>query len=273
MDTPRLSTLQALLIILKAREAAPKRGYFYRSWMLVVQCVQMGKDLGLDDHYEDHQAGIPCGLVVAECRLQTRLWQTVFVCETMVGGPQGRHDLTVNHASVDFCVPHPLPGGDDNEYHVSRNFTYLARIVRTIKTMSTVYTKLRRTKDWAVNPEFQRIEQNISAYLSELPADMIITYPADGSPPYLPSSFLGNMHSYYNLLQILYHRPVLSFLDPTTHEAQWKRRMLICYNAAKALCRLQEALLKQYGLVDLQSMQRGFSFALYAGLSCVVIHL
>ncbi|KAG6133123.1 hypothetical protein E4U12_002878 [Claviceps purpurea] len=273
MDTPRLSTLQALLMILKAREAAPKRGYFYRSWMLVVQCVQMGKDLGLDDHYEDHQAGIPCELMVTECRLQTRLWQTIFVCETMVGGPQGRHDLTVNHESVDFSVPPPLPGGDDDEYHVSRNFTYLARLVRNIKKMSLAYTRLRRTKDWAVNPEFQQIEQNISEYYSELPADMIIEYPADGSPPYLPSSFVGNLHSYFNLFQMLYHRPVLSFLDPTAHEAQWKRRMLNCYNAAKALCRLQEALLKQYGLVDLQSMQRGFSFALYAGLSCVVIHL
>ncbi len=60
MDIPRLSTLQALLIILKAREQAPKRGYYYRSWMSIVQCVQMGKDLGLDEHYADHQAGRPC---------------------------------------------------------------------------------------------------------------------------------------------------------------------------------------------------------------------
>lgn len=185
----------------------------------------------------------------------------------------GRHDLTVNDESVDFSVPRPIPGGDDSEYHVSRNFTYLARIVRNIRKMSTVYAKLRRTKDWGVNPEFQQIEQNISEYLNELPADMIVSYPPDGSPPYLPSSFLGNLHSYYYLLQILYHRPVLSFLDPAAHESQWKRRMLICYSAAKALCRLQEAVLKQYGLVDLQSMQRGFSFVLYAGLSCVVIHL
>ncbi|QPG95259.1 hypothetical protein C2857_007915 [Epichloe festucae Fl1] len=273
MDTPRLSTLQALLMILKAREAAPKRGYFYRSWMLVVQCVQMGKDLGLDDHHEDHQAGIPCELTITECRLRTRIWQNIFVCETMVGGPQGRYDLTVNDESVDFSVPRPIPGGDDTEYHVSRNFTYLARIVRNIRKMSTVYAKLKRTKDWGVNPEFQQIEQNISEYLSELPADMTVSYPPDGSPPYLASSFLGNLHSYYYLLRILYHRPVLSFLDPTAHDAQWKRRMRICYSAAKALCRLQEAVLKQYGLVDLQSMQRGFSFVLYAGLSCVVIHL
>lgn len=91
MDMPRLSTLQALLLILKAREAAPRRGYFYRSWMTVVQCVQMGKELGLDDHVEDHKAGRPCALSPADCALKNRMWQTIFVCETMIGSPQGTY--------------------------------------------------------------------------------------------------------------------------------------------------------------------------------------
>lgn len=94
MDVPRLSTLQALLLILKAREAAPKRGYFYRSWMTVVQCVQMGKDLGLDEHHADHQAGVPCGSPLVECQLKSRIWQTIFVCEVMIGSPQGASCLT-----------------------------------------------------------------------------------------------------------------------------------------------------------------------------------
>lgn len=89
MDVPRLTTLQASLIILKARESAPKRGYYYRSWMSIVQCVQMGKDLGLDEHYEDHQAGQSCGFSPADCSLRTRIWQTIFVCEVMIGSPQG----------------------------------------------------------------------------------------------------------------------------------------------------------------------------------------
>lgn len=93
MDIPRLSTLQALLMILKAREAAPKRGYYYRSWMTVVQCVQMGKDLGLGEHYEDHQAGRSCGCDPIDCQLRTRIWQVVFVCEVMVGAPQGKFFL------------------------------------------------------------------------------------------------------------------------------------------------------------------------------------
>jgi len=91
MDTPRLSTLQAMLIVLKARESAPKRGYYYRSWITVVQCVQMAKDLGLNDHYEEHKAGIPCGSDLADCITKTRIWQTIFVCELMIGSPQGMY--------------------------------------------------------------------------------------------------------------------------------------------------------------------------------------
>jgi len=89
MDVPRLSTLQGMLIVLKARESAPKRGYYFRSWMTVVQCVQMAKDLGLDEHFEEHKAGRPCGSDLADCITKARIWQTIFTCELMIGSPQG----------------------------------------------------------------------------------------------------------------------------------------------------------------------------------------
>ena len=97
---PRLSTLQAMLIILKARESVPKRGYYYRSWMTVVQCVQMAKDLGLDEHYTEHKAGRPCGSDTADCVNRTRIWQTVFVVELMVGSPQGRYFSYISHTHL-----------------------------------------------------------------------------------------------------------------------------------------------------------------------------
>jgi hypothetical protein len=79
------------MILLKARESAPKKGYYYRSWMSIVQCVQLGKDLGLDEHFAEHQAGKTCGASQAECGLKTRIWQTLFVVELMVGSPQGKY--------------------------------------------------------------------------------------------------------------------------------------------------------------------------------------
>ncbi|OBS19762.1 hypothetical protein FPOA_11487 [Fusarium poae] len=273
MDVPRLSTLQALLMILKAREAAPKRGYYYRSWMTVVQCVQMGKDLGLDEHHEDHQAGIACEFTAAECQLRKRIWQTIFVCEVMVGAPQGRHDHAVKLNTVDFTPSRPVPGCEESEYHTSRNFSYFSQVVRTVSAMSKVYTRLRRRKDWGVDPEFQQLGQSFNTWLAELPPDLAISFPQDGSPPWIPSHFIGNMHGYYYLALILFHRPILSFLDPNAPDGQWKRHMMICYSSSKALCRVQEATLNTFGLTGLQCMQRGFSFSLYAGLSCIVIHL
>lgn len=296
MDVPRLSTLQALLIVLKARESAPKRGYYYRSWMSIVQCVQMGKDLGLDEHFENHQAGMSCGESPAECALRTRIWQTIFVCEVMIGSPQGqltresivlvtglrsrfvrltastgRTDLAVEIETVDFNVPRPIPNGDESEYHVSRNFIYFIRIVRNISRMNSIYARLKRTKEWGIDPDFVKLKPAVHAWINELPNDLSVSYPADGSPPWLSSPFIGNMHSYYYLSQILFHRPVLRFLDP--NDVQWKQNMMVCYNAAKMLCRLQEGVLQRFDLTGLQCMQRGINFTIYAVLGCIELHL
>ncbi len=90
MDVPRLSTLQALILILKARETSPRRGYYFRSWVTVVTLIDMAKELGLHEHHGYHQEQLPCGSTYNDCVTKTRVWQTLFVCELMIGGPQGK---------------------------------------------------------------------------------------------------------------------------------------------------------------------------------------
>ncbi|KAK3694612.1 hypothetical protein B0T22DRAFT_370197 [Podospora appendiculata] len=273
MDVPRLSTLQALMIILKAREQAPKRGYYYRSWMSIVQCVQVAKDLGLDEHFSDHQAGRSCSSGPSECLLKNRIWQTIFACEVMIGSPQGRTDLQVEEESVDFSVPRPIRNGDESEYHVSRNFTYFALVVRNVSRMGRAYGRLKKVKEWGIDPEFVQIKPNLDAWFAQLPADLTISYPADGSAPWLPSAFVGNLHSYYYLSIILFHRPQLAFTTPGGVDGQWKEHMLVSYDAAKMLCRLQESVVSSFGILGLQCMQRGINFTIYAVLGCIVLHL
>ncbi|KXJ91501.1 hypothetical protein Micbo1qcDRAFT_119079 [Microdochium bolleyi] len=273
LDVPRLSTVQAHLIILKAREAMPKRGYYYRSWLSIVNCFQMAKDLGLDEHFEDHQEGKSCGASPADCLTKSRVWQTIFACENMIAGSQGRDDLHIKMASVDFSLGRPMAGIDAYELEVSRNFTFLARIVRSVHRMNTVYAKIKRKKDWALDPEFQKLNPAITGWLDELPADMALSFTPDGAPPWLPSHFLGNLHSYYHLSVILCHRPQLNLLDPTHPNGAWKSHMMLSYSSAKALCRIQESMLQSFGLNGLQCMQRGISFTIYSVLACIVLHL
>src|SRR5215471_5623981 len=93
MEAPRLSTIQALLLLLKAREATPKKGYYYRSWQTVKTMVTMAKDLEIHEHYSFHNADKPCGLCPVECLVQTRVWQTLLVVEIMIGGAQGTYSI------------------------------------------------------------------------------------------------------------------------------------------------------------------------------------
>ncbi len=89
MDVPRLSTIQALLLLLKARESLPKKGYYYRSWQTVKTIISMAKDLDIHEHYNIHLEEKTCNLNPVECLVRTRVWQALLVVEVMIGAPQG----------------------------------------------------------------------------------------------------------------------------------------------------------------------------------------
>ncbi|KAJ9668940.1 hypothetical protein H2201_000766 [Coniosporium apollinis] len=272
-DVPRLSTIQAMILLLKAREHQPKRGYFYRSWMTVVNCVIMAKDLELNEHFELHQSGGHCNFTLAECVTRTRVWQNLFILEIMIGGPQGRNDFGVDADTVDLDIPPHYPGQVRSEAQVSRQFTYLARIVKNIQETTQMHVKLKKKKkDWAIDPSFVRHNEDFTAWLRDLPQDLQIVYPDDGSSPWIPSHFIGNMHCYYHLSIIMHHRPQLHYLQENFDD-KWKSHMLICYSSAKSMCKLQESILQTWGLPGLMCMQRGMSFTMYAVLTCTMLHL
>ncbi|TID16424.1 hypothetical protein E6O75_ATG11542 [Venturia nashicola] len=271
-DVPRLSTIQAALILLKARESAPKRGYFYRSWMIVVNAVAMSKDLNMHEHVEDHDLGRSCNNSVLECGLKTRIWQLLYVLEAMIGGPQGRLDFNVNEASVDLKPVRPMPGQDEVEFQTSYQFVWFARVVKNVRTTINIYSRLKKSKDdWAADPVNTEHNESFPRWIQELPRDLQITFPTDGSSPWVESSFLGNMHCYHYLSVIMHHRPQMHYLTET--DGDWRRHMLVCHGAAKSMCRIQESILQTYGMVGLMCMQRGISFTIYCVLTCTMLHL
>ncbi|KAF2736632.1 hypothetical protein EJ04DRAFT_533529 [Polyplosphaeria fusca] len=272
-DVPRLSTMQAMALLLKAREASPKRGYFWRSWMTVVNLVAMGKDLELHEHYETHQMGKSCESSAHDCITKTRLWQTLAMLEIMVGGPQGRYDFGVSLDTVDMEMPKPTPGLDTAEFHVSRQFTYFLRIVKNINETTLMHARLKKKRpDWALDPEFVGHNAVWPAWVRELPEDMQIIYPADGAAPWIPSHYVANMHCYHYLGVIMHSRAQIHALSDS-YDGVWRQHMISCYEAAKKMCKLQEAILKTYGLPGLECMQRGISFTVYSVLTCTMLHL
>ncbi|KAJ5783660.1 transcriptional regulator family: Fungal Specific TF [Penicillium psychrosexuale] len=273
MDVPRLSTIQALILLLKARESLPKKGYYYRSWQTVKTIVSMAKDLDIHEHYSNHADGKPCELGPIECLVHTRVWQALLVVEVMIGGPQGRSDYGVDPETVDMRPTLDIRGLDHYEIDRSRQYAYFVRNAHHIRIITDIYHKVKKQKDWGADARFVQINPLFAEWLRNLPPDLQVNYPADGSPPWLPSHFVGNMHSHCHLAIIMLHRPQLFASQSFAAGGEWKTHMSLCYSSAKSLCRLQEAILQRFGLSGLLYMQRGINFAIYCILTCTMLHL
>ena len=198
--------------------------------------------------------------------------------------------MGVDTATVEFSVQQPSSSNvEDSDYQVSWQFTYLVTVVRNVRILNDVYAKVRKQKDWGSHPRFVGLNPSFPKWLEDLPPDMQIHYPPDGSPPWLPSHFIGNVHCYYHLTILMLHRPQLMSSSSFSAGGSWKQHMALCYSSAKSLCRLQEALLQRFGLNGLLCMQRGnfccrvmcvfilnspgINFAIYCILTCTMLHL
>ncbi|KAJ5166536.1 uncharacterized protein N7482_005317 [Penicillium canariense] len=273
MDVPRLSTIQALLLLLKARESLPKKGYYYRSWQTVKTIVSMAKDLDINEHYNGHAEGRACDLSPIECLVSTRVWQVLLVVEVMIGAPQGRSDYGVDPETVDMRPTLDIRGLDHYETERSRQYAYFVRNAHHIRIITDIYHKIKKQKDWGADPRFAQKNPLFADWLRNLPTDLQVNYPADGAPPWIPSHFVGNMHCHCHLAIILLHRPQLVASQSFAADGEWRVHFSLCYTSAKNICRLQEAILERFGLSGLLYMQRGINFAIYCILTCTMLHL
>jgi hypothetical protein len=115
--------------------------------------------------------------------------------------------------------------------------------------------------------------EDLDIWLTQLPADLQIHYPDDGTPPWIGGDhFVAYIHVYQALVIIMHHRPQLQALlekrDPS-----FKHHLDICLHSAAMMCRLQEALLRDFGLHGLHFMTRGINFTIYCVLTCTMLHL
>ena len=185
----------------------------------------------------------------------------------------GRSDYGVDPSTVDMRPVLDSRDLDAFEFSRSRQYVYFVRNAHNIRTIADIYHKIKKQKDWGSNPKLSEKNPIFTNWLYDLPPDLQIHYPPDESPPWIPSHFIANMHSHCHLGIILLHRPQLLASKSFAPGGGWQVHMSLCYSSAKALCKLQEAILRQYGLVGLLYMQRGISFAIYSILTCTMLHL
>ncbi|EWC45147.1 hypothetical protein DRE_06035 [Drechslerella stenobrocha 248] len=276
-DVPRISTIQALLLLLKARESAPQRGYFFRSYISIVTMMAMAKDLGLDKHADLHKNQRECSDGPVECLTKTKVWQACFMLEFMICAPQGRHVMTSDPATIDIPVSSSVYDMSDKELAVHMNFSYFVELLKLIRRINDVFARLKRSmaSNWAGDPEFLACGPSFDTWLFTLPQHLQIDVPVDLEIPMGPvlSHFSGNLLVYGYLARIMFHRPALAFARNFTATGQWRMHLQACYDSSRKACRLTEAIMGQYGIRGLMCMLRGINFTIYAMLTCTMVNL
>ena len=180
----------------------------------------------------------------------------------------GRFDMGVDTDTVDVSIEQsPSPSVEESDYHVSWQFTYLVKVVRNVRILTDTYAKIKKQKEWGANAGLMSLNPSFLKWREELPSDMVIHFPPDGSAPWLPSHFVGNVNCYYHLSIIMLHRPQLMCSSSFAAGGSWKQHMMLCYLSAKSLCRIQEGLLQSFGVNGLLCMQRGE--ARHSRIECV----
>lgn len=162
---------------------------------------------------------------------------------------------------------------DPAEHRISCQFIHCTRIAKNTHQSATMFVSLRKANpEWALDPAFISHNANFSRWLREVPEDMQIAYPQDGTAPRILSHEIANMHIYHSLATILHFRPQLH-ATTNIHEDIGLQYLITCCSAAKNICKLQEAILKTHGIPGLSCAIRGMSFHIYAALTCITLYL
>ncbi|KAK6336454.1 hypothetical protein TWF696_002007 [Orbilia brochopaga] len=279
-DVPRISTIQALLLLLKARESAPQRGYFFRSYISIVTMMAMAKDLGLDKHADLHKDRHDCVDGPIECLTKTKVWQACFMLEFMICAPQGRHvALSSNPVAVDIPASSSVLDMSERELEIHVHFAYFVELLKLIRGMSDIFARLfsqaASSSSWAGTPEFLACGPKFDAWLRNLPPKLQIEVPLDPDIPMprVESHFAGNLVIYGHLAKIMFHRPALAFARNFTATGQWKFHLKASYDSSRTCVRLTEAVLEQYSIRGLKCMLRGINFTIYVMLTCTMVNL
>lgn len=191
----------------------------------------------------------------------------------------GKSDFVVTSDSVDFTNSYPPLDVQDPECKVSELFAPFLTSIKLVRGSNYSLKVLgKKGNDWASDPSFIAQNSGYARWSDNLPKELVVHYPEDGSKPQVVSHYAANMHAHIELGTLMHHRPQLQAYR-TSDEETWEKVMMTCSAAAKRLCRVQEAIYSPPneqaipGLTGFLAMQRGVNFVIYSVITSIMIHM
>nr|CAG8508457.1 14848_t:CDS:2 [Entrophospora candida] len=130
LDAPRLSTIQAQLLMMKFQENTQKPGFFFRSWLSFGSIIRMAEELGLNKNYDEWNLR----LSVEDAIVRKRVWQACFLFDQFMSGAQGRNAI-VSLSNADIELPRKEHYDDEQEFQLQTDFIHLVRLTKILASV------------------------------------------------------------------------------------------------------------------------------------------
>ncbi|KAI8145110.1 fungal-specific transcription factor domain-containing protein [Fennellomyces sp. T-0311] len=283
-DAPRVSTIQALVLLTKYQEYYRRLGFFHRPGLYLGMAVRMCNDLGLPKldpapgPDEDPQ----------EYEEKKRTFWMVFIYDLMMSIEQGREPYFAN---IECTTEYPLATSEEGPYLeevVTNNnvVIQLARILSDILLMSRRVTTRQHAqgdqrsqvqiieeqgKLFLLNTHLENFVHELPASLTYAPTQNQASYPVDKQP--INNVFVGFLHMTFHCSMILLHRHyVLHPLPPCDIEMEPYPHQQLCASSASNITQIAETILESQAMDAFSYPTRGIQHTIHCVTMAATVH-
>ncbi|CAG8609545.1 8155_t:CDS:2 [Ambispora leptoticha] len=275
LDTPRLSTVQAQILILKFQEGIRRPGFFFRSWLYFGMIIRMAQDLGLNKNFDKWNIHISREELIT----RKRVWQICFLCDQFMSGAQGR-DVVISLSNTDIDLPLKDDYLDEEELQIQTDFVHLVRLTKILSSVMSVISSAGSGSPltaWSSNPKLQTLDTALDAWILALPPRLQCPPALEITSSTLPrppvSHFAGFLNILYHTILILLHRPYITSIDNGKTSTPHPQHLNICTVAANSISQTAQSMFETWGPLVFQFPIRGGNFGVYCLVAASMIHL
>ncbi|KAF9968905.1 hypothetical protein BGZ73_009053 [Actinomortierella ambigua] len=259
MDKPRLSTIQALLMIIKYHEGVRQTGFYFRTYMYTQMVIVLARELQL------HKATpVNMKLDQESHEVRRRLFWAVFILDQFISVSQGR---TMNFREVEPEADMPqIDNEDPNDTEELETILNAVEYIKLAKINHQALILVRKFLTKVVTPEEtipqgMQLAQTAQRWKDNLPERLKL------APNNLPRSpYVAMLHLLYAMCMIMIQRcycedPTISHLEIATTSR------ISCTNNANLVTVMTDEIYSKYGMLPLNYPIRGCYFVIY----CLIV--
>ncbi|OAD67961.1 Zn(2)-C6 fungal-specific transcription factor [Phycomyces blakesleeanus NRRL 1555(-)] len=281
-DVPRVSTVQALILLTKYQEHYRRAGFFCRPGLFLSVASKMANDLGLSrvDTSGQHDA--------QTIETKKRTFWVIFVYDLMTSIEEGREPFFAStQCTTDYPQATAEEGPTLEELIMNHN-----SVIQLTKILSDIYMMTRRVATrqqqqanarsahqvieeharlFVLHTHLETFVHELPAPLSYMPTQHSTSYPAEKQQ--VTDEFIGFLHMMYHFSMILLHRHYVLYPFPEINvPLNAFPHQELCASSASNITNIIETIIDTMPIDIFSYPTRGVQLTIHCAATAATVH-